>query len=314
MDHDSLKTKSSDLYAIHNVVKTTVLEENYTKMIELCKDKFTNKIFLDPVMASDGYIYEFNEIFHYLLENKTSPTTNQPINDNLIKVNTLKSLINILIDAFPTLKENQYVNKKWSGKTDIKYYKYIINYCISNNNYELLKNIEEMDFNIIDNIRDFITNCPLNIMKKLLENTVNINDNLNKGECLLYYIAIYGTMELNKFAINSKLFNLHFISKGHNNNYIGAFMTRNDMYGSSQIHIVKLLIDNQVSLLDKTKRGNYIIILLLNYSESEELCLYALKSIKKLDLATYMNLKEKLDKSFKKKCTEQLIDIKIENE
>lgn len=72
----------------------------------------TKLIYKDPVLAEDGYIYEYDAIKIHLLNKNTSPTTGLTITKNLIRVYPIKKYIDGLLKLKPDLKSSQYISKK----------------------------------------------------------------------------------------------------------------------------------------------------------------------------------------------------------
>ena len=69
-------------------------KEKYMKIIELCRNKKTKKIYKEPVIIN-GEVEELEIL-------------NEEERKKAIKIQTLKSIINTLIERYPELKEEQY--------------------------------------------------------------------------------------------------------------------------------------------------------------------------------------------------------------
>ncbi len=72
----------------------------------------TKLIFAEPVVATDGYIYEEMAIKEWLKGNKTSPTTGENMTTKLVKVHTFKSLVDKFMEEHPELYERKFLVKK----------------------------------------------------------------------------------------------------------------------------------------------------------------------------------------------------------
>lgn len=64
----------------------------------------SHDIFLDPVIADDGYTYEKTEV----IKVQISPMTRQPLSGQLFPNLALKSIIRDFLEKYPELKEEQY--------------------------------------------------------------------------------------------------------------------------------------------------------------------------------------------------------------
>jgi len=102
----------------------------------------TRQIFDDPVIASDGNVYEKEAITDWFKEKSVSPLTNLPINLTISPIHFLKSAIDNFIFKNSQLKDQQYV----STKTYKKYKPEVINH-IKNRNFKELLNYREYDYN-----------------------------------------------------------------------------------------------------------------------------------------------------------------------
>lgn len=86
--------------------------------IYLCP--ITREIMLEPVVASDGFTYEQDEIIEYMKTSKLSPITREELNDNLYVNICIKNKIGELLTNNPELKLDQYRNFKFkNNKSDV---------------------------------------------------------------------------------------------------------------------------------------------------------------------------------------------------
>jgi len=72
----------------------------------------TNLIFHDPVVADDGYIYEYLAIIHWLAKKNTSPITGEKIGDSLQPVKHFSNMVNKYLEYNPHLIDDKFFNKK----------------------------------------------------------------------------------------------------------------------------------------------------------------------------------------------------------
>lgn len=100
-----------------------VLDLAIEKVIEILTCPISGKIFLDPVVASDGRTYERDEITDYVNEHKCSPETLRLMNNNFYPNNLAKRFIVELLQQHPEYQNKQYIpvtNKIDKNDTDNK--------------------------------------------------------------------------------------------------------------------------------------------------------------------------------------------------
>jgi hypothetical protein len=181
----------------------------YKDMIHKLKDTvFTNKYFLDPVLAEDGIIYERYPLIQYLINNNNkSPTTNESIRIRIIPVKTIKSIVDLVMDHFPYLKSDRYkLPDNCNPKIPHRINPIWVNELISHNKFDLLEQFDRFELSLIDMscISELISNNQLSLQKKIFNNANDIcklKDHNQKN--ILYYIAKYGSYDLNKYIIET---------------------------------------------------------------------------------------------------------------
>lgn len=170
----------------------------------------TNQIFLDPVLAHDGFTYEKDAIKKWLGKNDTSPMTGLQI-DNLTFIENIliKNTITNFIDKDPNLKKQQYQKEKEIctfnfviesilekcldidtiesiiDLKDVDYNKFKKVFLNYNNINELIKKIDKNEFSVIidsggENYVRIINlvihqKCDIDIIKYVMDNTPNID-------------------------------------------------------------------------------------------------------------------------------------------
>lgn len=72
----------------------------------------TKLIFCDPVVAEDGYVYEYMAIRDWFKENDFSPVTKKKIGTRLMRVTSMKIIVEDLLDKEPHLRQEQFLFKK----------------------------------------------------------------------------------------------------------------------------------------------------------------------------------------------------------
>src|SRR5580658_7088678 len=125
------------------------------------KCPISKQIIRNPVVASDGYIYECNEIESWLKSHSTSPVTNlQLTSKSLYPCFPVRSIMNTFLETYPEKKEDQYT---------IKHCDYIeeINKIITLKDYTKLLGYSDFDLSLID-VTNLIKNIPTDIIKHIL--------------------------------------------------------------------------------------------------------------------------------------------------
>ena len=123
-------------------------------------------IFYDPVIASDGHVYERDMIEKWLTNNKSSPMTNEQMQKQLTTCHMAKHIVDVYIKSHPesindvyTLTTKEKVDKILNKKI---YHKFIeiasfdIAYLMNNTDFKKL--ISNLDNNIIKHIIDRCNN------------------------------------------------------------------------------------------------------------------------------------------------------------
>ena len=90
----------------HKSKKTKLIKDEYSSIV--CP--ISQQIYKEPVLASDGYIYEENCIKEWMIDNRSSPITREELSNNLTIVYPVKNMIEEFLRENPKLKELQYNN------------------------------------------------------------------------------------------------------------------------------------------------------------------------------------------------------------
>ncbi len=164
----------------------------------------THQIFLDPVFAEDGHVYERNAILNWLKKKKESPVTRKPITKNIRPAHIIKGLVDKYLEENPSqikyqfkefdtysknkkeinysLKEKKFteliyytdfvLNDQWTN-TNIIFLEHLLSFC---NNEKVIMHVLDnaTNINCIDMYkwRPFhyiLKLCPYNLIKKLFE-------------------------------------------------------------------------------------------------------------------------------------------------
>lgn len=232
------------------------MQELYDKLIELIKCPIQQNIINDGVIASDGQLYEKTAIDKWLLQKKTSPVTNEPINDTLIHVYSIKSIINILIEINPQLKDEQFVPEKLIHTENIN----DIDHCLNKKNYYALLKYQKFDLGAFINIKgenegpfvNFLNNAPFEILSYVFNNIENLDAPMYNKNRLIHYVCESGRNDIIKYLIDKKV-------KFENRN---QFLKKPIHYAleNCNFEMIKYIFDKiNVKLNDRDKSKNYPI-------------------------------------------------------
>ncbi len=152
----------------------------------------SKQIFKNPVVASDGYIYEKDCIEQWFKTKQTSPMTNKPLtNTNINEVFFIKNFINEAVKKNPELLKDQYTQPENPLESLRSKYKNIID----NNNYQELLNLKDIDIHILINLvedHDFPPNNffkNIAIIKHIIDNCTDINAIIKSNWRLIHYMC-----------------------------------------------------------------------------------------------------------------------------
>jgi hypothetical protein len=84
----------------------------------------SKKIYYDPVVAEDGFIYERNEIYNWLTDKRMSPTTGKPMGPRLQRAKKIKLLVDEYLKEHPEEKTDRYYYKVLYNKDEVVNYVY----------------------------------------------------------------------------------------------------------------------------------------------------------------------------------------------
>lgn len=131
----------------------------------------TGEILLEPIIASDGHVYEKQALEAWLSEKNTSQMTREKIIKHDYNINIFyKNMIQKMISQYPELKNEQY------GKdNNHEHNQHIINGLINNNKFDELLKYKNFKLDLIDSIRNMVINCKNDsVLKHIIDNTLNI--------------------------------------------------------------------------------------------------------------------------------------------
>ena len=274
MEDKPMEDKPMENATMEDIIMEDTTIEN-TTMEEEIKDlicPITLKIFREPCVASDGFIYEKTYIERWFKTNDTSPTTNVKMdNMNIVSCNYIKQKIKNLYEKYPQLYSSEYHNNEIfeehvisiSEFMSVSNIKNTIDYnqfkkLIDNSSLDELNETRVLNMNMIHFICCFGTN---QMIKYIIDKGVNLECQSNIGIRPIHLICRYLSSEIIKYIIDKGV-NLeckttdgirpiHFICQ----------------YSSSEM--VKYIIDKGVNLECKTNDGIRPIHLICQYSTPE---------------------------------------------
>jgi len=163
----------------------------YITDISLLYCPLSHCIFLQPVLADDGNVYEKQMIKQWQLKNGTSPNTRQPISNRFTNCIPIKKLVDEFLIKYPELKNDQYI-------LDVDELTFM-------NNLDNLKFLDDYKIISLYGFKQIqkILSCSEQFVMKLIDRVnlhVNISDNYNLSD----YIFLYCKPNIIKYAIDKK--------------------------------------------------------------------------------------------------------------
>lgn len=173
----------------------------------------TRMIFLNPVNAQDGYVYEEKAIKKWFSTKNTSPMTGKIIEKIINPVYPIKSMITEILNQYPKLEKEQYVEEKLDHcKNKINVNKIITSskfnklQCYENFDMEeLLKTKIEGSKSLVNHITEF---APFEIQKYIVDNCKDLNTTTHKGNKLIHYATENANLNFIKYLVDMKKVNI----------------------------------------------------------------------------------------------------------
>lgn len=169
----------------------------------------TNLIFHDPVVAEDGYFYEFLAIKDWLLRKKTSPITNEPMGEFLQPVKHFSNMINKYLEENPQLIDDRFYNKKpfylfhddFIGSILKNEFNRLVNYT------DILINDTLWEDDEADTICGYLfINCKeTDIIKKIIDNSIDYDSENYKGTRPIHLACKYANEDVIKYLIEKNV-------------------------------------------------------------------------------------------------------------
>lgn len=207
-----------------NLLDNPLTKPNILQDLLICP--ITLQIFLEPVCAADGHIYELTALLDCLKLSNKSPTTNMPMNAIYTPAYLIKNLVDKLLEENPELKKEQFIKKidnsinsninstnstnntnnivniNSTTTVHIVSDKGVFSKFVKNKLFNQLYNyISRFDNHITltidDNCEDIFKNDE--IAKLLIDKNVTIKD--HKTWTLLHFVCRYSSFEIIKYII-----------------------------------------------------------------------------------------------------------------
>ena len=253
------------------------------------KCPLSGRYMIDPVLASDGYTYEKNELLEYLKHNNISPVNECKLSLSIRENFSMQDIIELALNLMPNEKEHLY-NK------NVIYENIMINQ------------------NFVEESSDFL-------LKKVLNNSTHIY-HIDKDEwCIGHLICAFSNDYIINYFFENIKYNPNFITKDKES-YL-HLLCENDylMENNKLLNVLNKNMDKLKHLINlKDKKERYCIdncaiyttniddleFLIKNGSKLENIC----KQLKKNDKLSNETKKEFINKHFKNKTdmSEYMVD------
>lgn len=223
---------------------------NVSLDVEYLSCPITQEIFKDPVVADDQILYERDAIEDWLCNNKISPTTREPISKILTSCAFMQKLVELTINLYPELKEQQY-NVPDMDRVAI---------LISQKRLSSLKRYTKFDIVALrqnNSINTLLERHDDETLKYIFDHSDNLECRLN-GRELIHVVCLYGTPSIVRYLIDKGI-NL----EGNDDD---SWRVIHYACRYSKPEIVKLVIDKGVNLEAECSRKWRPIHFICRYS------------------------------------------------
>lgn len=158
----------------------------------------SQQIFNKPVLASDGYLYEFETISLWFNNNDTSPMTNLKIPRFFIESNFFNSLLEEFLKNNPIEYRNRYVYKR--AHID---FRNEIEKIIKEKNFDKLFEYQRFNFRYLHFLCDNLFECKDNdILKHVVDNMIDLECQMTRGIRFIHFVCRYGNLYLIQLLID----------------------------------------------------------------------------------------------------------------
>lgn len=225
-------------YDIKNIIHQ-IKKKSFLSILDNLICPISKQILSEPVITSNGSLYEKTEISRWLLFNNNDPLTKMQISNNLIFIRPLKNVIDIITNLIPELKIDLYKSNYDN------YYNHFID-----KNYNNLTKYKSFDINIISKdlviFLHFIRYSRFKIFKYVLNNIHNYDN-----DYFLFLMCLIKNKKKIRFIINK--------NNNYNNDYISfSFLSGN-------INVIKEYVKKNVNInnydINGVKYFSYIFMI-----------------------------------------------------
>jgi ankyrin repeat protein len=250
----------------------------------------TQKLFLDPVLASSGVLYERDAIEKWLTEKDTCPTTRIKISKEVTSCLSIKNMVDTIISIHPELKKDRY-----DGINDDKVIE-----IVRSGSYSKLPSVSKFNLQpLIDHklMQMILEKCPSDIIKHVIDRSNDLECKNSKGWYIINYFLRYSTsLDLIKQIIdkgvslehsdNEKWRPIHYACRYQKFDVIGYLINRGvDLeaednekwrpihyvcrFQATDFNLIKVIIDKGVNLEVETDGGQRPLDILCRHSTME---------------------------------------------
>jgi ankyrin repeat protein len=241
-----------------------VTNVNLELNIDLFVCPLSHEIFNDPVIAEDGHLYERSAIDEWLLTNKSSPITREPIGSRLVESYTIKNIIEVMFKQNPTMIEQQFKLDNLYSKNTTKIHSFI-----QNGQFDKLLGYTKYNLEILiknDLFSNILNRASTKVIKYVIDNSIDLDCTNLLGKKPVHYVSICKNNEIMRYMFD----------KGVNLEAKDESDWRpihHICYNSNQ-EMIRYLLEKNVSLDCKTRYGWLPIHAICNYSSVEMIRLF----------------------------------------
>lgn len=224
----------------------------------------SHEIFSDPVIAEDGHLYERSAIDEWLMANKTSPITREPIGSRLAESYTIKNIIELMLTQNPKMRDQQFkVNNLYHAN------KSKIHSFIKTKKFEKLLHYTRYNLETLINenlLISILNMADSKVIKYLIDNSIDLDCDKLDGKKPVHYVCLSNKTDIMKYMFDKGV-NLEAKDESE-------WRPIHHLCYVSNEEMVKYLVDKNVSLDCKTKNGWLPIHAICNYSSVEMIKLF----------------------------------------
>ena len=168
---------------------------NNSTDIECFYCPLTGKIYQVPVLAEDGFFYEELAILKHIASSKTSPTTQKPMNSNLITCVLFNVMLKMFLEKNPEKKIDEYVISHTQNKD-------YLDKIIIMKQYDKLLLFDDFDLSQFDHnlIITLFRRASNEVLKYFIDHIINLEEPIasetNVKTYLIYYVVQYSNLEI----------------------------------------------------------------------------------------------------------------------